>query len=265
MVMNVPHFLLGHVMHERTLPKRNAFTYGVYYLAIPLSQIGSLSIPVNRSGLISFHESDHGSGDGQNLEKWVRGVLNQYSIKEADGEVILICMPRVMGYVFNPVSFWICHDKSGKIRAILCEVNNTFGERHVYLCVHNDHREIKSNDILMGQKMFHVSPMLERSGHYTFRFHVDDNKFGVWINFYNQQQDKQLLTSLTGSFEPITRKTATKIFWSYPLITLKVIALIHWQALKTLAKGIPYIAKPAQKEETITITTDHDKKSEDTI
>ena len=244
----------GKVMHGRLFPKRNSFTYGIYYLAFPLSLIKALPIAYNRFAPLSFYDRDHGLCDGSDLERWARGVLADYNIKEADGEITLICMPRVLGYVFNPVSFWLCHDQQGNLRAVLCEVHNTFGEKHTYLCAHDDHRPIASDDILAGEKLFHVSTLLKREGRYEFRFDVRDHKFGVWIDFFDGEGKKQLVTSLIGTFEPMNKATLKKAFWTYPLVTFKAITLIHWQALKLLAKGIKYISKPIQNPERISTT-----------
>lgn len=244
----------GKVMHGRLFPKRNSFTYGIYYLALPLSKLNELPIAYNRFAPLSFYDRDHGHCDGSNLGEWARSILADYNLKDADGEIKLICMPRIFGYTFNPVSFWLCHDKKSRLRAVLCEVHNTFGQRHTYLCVHDDHRVITHDDTLKGDKVFHVSPLLKREGHYEFRFDVRDNRFAVWIDFFNGEMKKQLVTSLIGNLKPINRSTLRKAFWRYPLVTFKTISLIHWQALKLLAKGIKYISRPGQKSERISAT-----------
>jgi uncharacterized protein len=246
--------LFGKVMHKRLFPKVNAFSYGVYYIAIPLSNIKQLPLSTERFGFLSFHTKDHGNRDGSDLEAWGRGILHKYGISEADGEIVLICMPRVLGYVFNPVSFWVCYDKYKKIRAVLCEVNNTFGETHTYLCAHPDHAEIKSDDVLKGEKVFHVSPFLSREGHYNFRFNISQDRCGFWIDYFDANGDKQLVTALTGNLEHMNNASLSKAFFGYPLVTFKGIILIHWQALKLVAKGIKYIPKPTQNKDKITAT-----------
>jgi len=192
--------------------------------------------------------------DGSALEPWARGILDQYNIKHTDCDITLMCMPRVFGYVFNPVSFWLCRDKKQNLRAVLCEVHNTFGERHTYICAHEDHRPILHDDILTGEKVFHVSPLLKREGRYTFRFSLRDQKVGIWIDFYDGHGQKQLLTSLIGDMEPMDKSSLRKAFWTYPLVTFKAIMLIHWQAIKLLSKGIKYISRPTQKPERISTT-----------
>lgn len=242
-----PELFFGKVMHGRLFPKRNSFTYSIYYLALPLSGLNALPIAHNRFAALSFHDRDHGPCDGSNLEVWARNILNEYSRPQSNGEITLICMPRIFGYVFNPVSFWLCHDKEGNLRTILCEVHNTFGERHTYICGHPDERPIDETDTLTAEKLFHVSPFLKREGHYTFRFDTRDDKFGVWIDFFNHENKKQLVTSLIGTFETMSPQTLRKAFWQHPLVTFKAITLIHWQALKIVVKGIKYIPKPKQK------------------
>ena len=243
-----PSLFTGQVMHKRLFPKVNDFTYGMYYLSFPVSQIQNLPLKLNTYGVMSFYERDHASKDGRDLEGWARDILKSHNIEKADGEIILICMPRIFGYVFNPVSFWMCLDKESCLRAVICEVNNTFSETHSYLCAHDDQRIIEPDDIMTGNKIFHVSPFLKREGHYEFRFNYTPEKFGALIDFYDGEGKKQLITSLIGRFQPMTKQSLRAVFWRYPLITFKAISLIHWQAVKIVLKGIKYIPKPKQMD-----------------
>lgn len=247
----VPQLLTAKVMHKRLFPKENGFHYGIYYYALPLSGLAELPVKVNKPAMVSFYERDHGYHDGSDLKLWARNILNDYNITKADGEIVLVTMPRILGYVFNPVSFWLCYDETHKLRAVISEVHNTFGEVHSYLCAHEDQRVIEREDVLTAQKLFHVSPFLEREGHYTFRFDVRPETFGVWIDFYDVEGRKKLVTSLLGKLQPLTPKAVRRAFWGHPLVTLKAIFLIHWQAVKLLAKGIKYIPKPLQKKEKV--------------
>ena len=255
-----PRIFFGKVMHGRLFPKRNSFTYGIYYLALPLTKIKNASIAYNRFASLSFFDRDHGNCDGSDLGSWARKILSDYGFEEADGEIVLVSMPRVLGYVFNPVSFWLCHDKSGNLRAVLCEVHNTFGERHTYICGHADRKTINSDDVLKGQKLFHVSPLFKREGHYTFRFDVREDKLAIWIDYYDAEGKKQLVTSLIGKFETLNKVGLRKAFWRYPLVTVKAIVLIHWQACKLLMKGIKYISRPAQLQKKVSATDNLTKK-----
>lgn len=244
------------VMHKRLFPKVNAFLYKIYYLDLALDHLDSAPITREKFASMSFYNKDHGALDGSDLEQWARAILIDHDILEADGQIRLICMPRIFGYVFNPVSFWMCHDKSGGLRAVIAEVNNTFGERHNYLCVHDDHRLIAQDDIITAEKIFHVSPMMEREGHYEFRFVDKDDKFGVWIDYFDAEGRKKLLTSLVGDYQDMSKATLRRAFWRVPFVSIKTIALIHWQAAKILLKGIKYISKPEQLKKRLSVSKD---------
>ena len=245
-----PQIYTAKVMHKRLFPRVNQFTYGVYYLALPLP---AKSIP---SSILSFNEKDHGARDGSNIELWAREILESYGLNKTIKHITLITMPRVFGYVFNPVSFFLCLDSEKNLRAVICEVHNTFGEQHSYLCARTDNAPISHDEWLTAEKIFHVSPFLPREGSYKFRFALSGEQLGIWIDYYDKEKNKQLLTSLTGKFTPMNQASLRHAFWSHPILTLKVISLIHWQAAKLLMKGIRYIAKPVQHNETISSTQD---------
>lgn len=241
----MPKLMSGSVMHGRLFPQKNDFRYGIYYFALPLSKLSDIPIAHNAYGAMSFYDRDHGYGRKGALEEWARNILEGHHVF-LDGEIVLICMPRIMGYVFNPVSFWLCHDKSGLLRAVLCEVHNTFGETHTYLCAHEDVREIKADDTMEAQKVFHVSPFLKREGYYKFRFDSSPDHFKAWIDYYDEYNNRQLVTSLAGSYQDMTKSACRRMFWKYPLVTLKAIILIHYQAVRLIMKGIRYFPKPQQ-------------------
>lgn len=251
--MIAPQLYTAKVMHKRLFPKENAFHYGVYYLALPLP---ADPIP---GWLASFHLKDLGRRDGSDPTPWVKGILTDYGLGEICRDIILVTMPRVLGYVFNPVSFYLCLDAAGQLRAVLCEVHNTFGEQHSYLCAHADHRPIISTDWLEAQKVFHVSPFLPTNGHYKFRFDLQADKLGIWIDYYDVTANRQLITSLMGRFSPLTPQSLRRAFWRHPLVAVKAIVLIHWQAVKLLVKGVRYIKKPVQKNVKITATNNLNK------
>ncbi len=259
-----PKILFGRVMHKRFFPKVNAFNYGIYYLGLPLSKIDkSLEnkyFKINRWGLLSFYNKDHGNRDGSDLKIWAHKILKDHGVDKADGEIVLVAMPRVFGYVFNPISLWYCYDKAQKLRAVICEVNNTFGETHSYICAHNDQSEIGKDDILEGQKVFHVSPFLEREGHYKFRFSLPKSKMGAWIDYYDESKRKKLVTALSGDFIDLSVTSCGRAFWRYPLVTIKSISLIHWQALKLLFRRATYVSKPLQKDVRVTTAKTSNRK-----
>jgi len=242
----------GHVMHRRLRPVTNRFVYPVYFCLLPLSAIERLAgalFAVNRWQVFSFHYADHGARDGSHPLLWIRALLAREAIA-ADGEVWLQCFPRVLGFVFNPISLWYCHDRAGDLRAVLAEVSNTFGERHNYLLAHADGRPIRDGETLRSNKVFHVSPFLALAGHYRFRFHSrrasDRNADWRLVRIDHADGEGDLLhTAVSGSGTPLTSAALLSAFCRLPLLTLGVVARIHWQALKLWCKRVPFFSKPA--------------------
>lgn len=237
---------LGRVMHARTRPKANVFSYRVWFLRVPLSALDRLKGPlfsVDRFNLFSLHVRDFGPRDGSPLLPWIRSQLSDNGIHAADGEVWLQCFPRVLGYVFNPVNFWLCHDRGGALRAVLCEVSNTFGERHNYLLAHADQRPILPGDELATAKVFHVSPFCDVAGRYRFHFDVDPRATRVRID-YDDPEGRLLITTVSGAGGSLCTAGLVRAFFAYPWMTAGVIARIHWQALRLWIKGVPFFSKP---------------------
>ncbi len=235
----------GQVMHRRLRPAANRFVYPVYFCLLPLSglsQSASALFSVNRWNLFSFHFADHGARDGSPPLPWIRRLLAQEGIR-ADGEVWLQCFPRVLGFVFNPISLWFCHDRAGDLIAVLAEVNNTFGERHNYLLQAPGGRPIASREWLEAGKVFHVSPFCEVTGRYRFRFSGDEGSRFAQID-YHDDDGKLLITTIDGHAEPLTAGTAARAFLAFPFLTAGVVARIHWQALKLWLKRVPWFSKP---------------------
>jgi DUF1365 family protein len=254
----MPQIMFGQVMHKRLFPKVNGFTYGIYYLLLPLSKISTLPgnwrFGINRPALMSFYAKDHGDKKSGDLQAWAQGLLARYGIS-AGGEIMLLTMPRIFGHVFNPVSFWFCHDVAGGLRAVICAVNNTFDETHSYICRPESGGLIDGDTWLEAEKVFHVSPFLKRDGKYRFRFALQGEKIGVWIDYYDAAQNKQLLTSLVGSSVPMTPASRRRAFWRYPLVALIALARIHWHAIRLVFKGVKYVPKPLQAAEKTSLSS----------
>lgn len=245
--------LNAQVMHHRLKPKQNKFLYSVYYLSLPFISLdirgGNWLLGFNRPSLFGFYAKDHGE-HGAALKDWVCGLLAEARIENADINAIrLITMPRVLGYVFNPVSFWIVPDDVGNILAVICEVNNTFGERHIYICTQADGNVILPSDVMVAKKIFHVSPFLQREGEYQFRFSHKEDFFAAFIDYMDDKSEPMLLTSVSGKMKDASSKNLLVSFFCYPFMTLKVIVLIHWQALIIFLKGIKYVPKPLQNSQ----------------
>lgn len=237
------------VFHKRCQPKINAFTYHTYYLSVPLQRLSKLKsnlmLGINKSGLMSFHNKDHGSRDGADLKQWLTEQYANCQL-EPDHHVVLIAMPRIMGYVFNPISFWLNFNEQKQLTSVLCEVNNTYGEGHNYICAEVNQQIIDRTKWYQLDKCFHVSPFLPREGRYAFNFDVTDHQVRICIRYYDQHDQLALTTSLTGQIKPFSRLSALKLYCVVPLMTFKVIGLIYWQAVKLKLKGLLFRNKPAQ-------------------
>jgi uncharacterized protein len=247
----VPLLGFGVVRHQRVKPARNGFTYPTYFLMLPMRAMHSAQgksagefVP-NRSGPISFFDRDHGDGR-ENAVIWIDELLAAEGITDATGELWLHTYPRVLGYTFKPVSFWYCHAQDNTLRAIVVEVNNTFGERHCYLL-----ERPKYGHELTADKVFHVSPFCTLEGSYRFRFmrssHDGVEKTIARID-YDDAAGPLIETSVSGTLEPITRASLRKALWRYPAMTFGVVARIHWQAVKLWCKRVPFISKPKPPE-----------------
>lgn len=258
----------GQVRHQRLRPVANAFAYPTYFLMLPLrtlKQQGAAHASrapwrINKSGALSFFETDHGDGRTPaqgGAVAWLDDLLHSEGIFDATGEVWLHCYPRVLGFTFKPVSFWYCHrapdDQGGALRAIVVEVNNTFGERHCYLLDAPHYGQE-----LRASKVFHVSPFCKVEGHYRFRFmrttqsgvektvaRIDFCDGGGDMKASGSSQDAVLLqTSVSGTLVPITASTLRRALWRNPAMTLGVVLHIHMQALRLWLKKVPLIHKP---------------------
>jgi uncharacterized protein len=244
--MTRPLLATGTVRHLRLKPTVHGFDYRTYFLLLPLRSLRTTpdaELARNRFGLIAFHDRDHGDGRADCLA-WLEERLAAEGIRDADGEVWLQTYPRVFGYVFKPVSFWYCHRRDGSLAAIVAEVNNTFGERHCYLLAG---RDLAWGQELQARKVFHVSPFCRIEGHYRFRFVRNDDRIVARIE-HDDDAGPLLVTSVGGTLAPATRARQWRAFFGQPLMTLGVIARIHWQALHLWAKRVPYIRKPKTPE-----------------
>lgn len=244
--MSGARILFGRVFHARLRPARHAFAYPVFFLRVPLSgwaRAGRGILSVDRWNLLSLMARDHGPRDGSPLEPWVRRQLARAGVAGADGEILLQAFPRVLGYVFNPISIYYCHDREGRLRAALCEVSNTFGERHNYLLSHADGRPIGSRDWMRADKAFHVSPFCEVEGFYRFRFEGDARRQRARID-YHDREGKLLVTAIEGEARPVDGASLARALLAYPFMTAGVVARIHWQALRLWLKRVPWFAKP---------------------
>ena len=240
----------GQVRHARLRPSRHAFSYPTWFLLLPMRNLdrgaASQGLAINRPAAISFYDQDHGDGRGSQAGgacAWMDELLRTHGILDATGPLWLHTYPRVLGYTFKPVSFWWCHRADGRLRAFVAEVNNTFGERHCYLL-----DAPAPGSTLQAAKVFHVSPFCRVEGSYRFRFlraGADGGPERVVVRVdHHDAGGPLLLTSVSGALEPLTAVAVRRALWRQPLMTLLLIARIHWQALRLALKRVPFFSKP---------------------
>jgi DUF1365 family protein len=237
-----PSLLVGHVRHRRLRPVSNDFEYPVFFLQLPLQNLEAAQLPVfsiNRLNVMGFYASDHGARDGSSLISWVRALLRERGLPD-DGEVVLQTFPRVLGFAFNPVSFWFCYDCLDHLVAVLAEVNNTFGGHHNYLLHNPDGSPLIDGQEFCSDKVFHVSPFCLVRGVYHFRFYLDGAVQKASIEYDDSDGKSLILTSISGRKRSWSNWDLIKVFLLMPFLTLGIVWRIHWQALRLWSKKVPF-------------------------
>lgn len=241
----------GETFHGRKGAVANAFRYGVDYVLLdPATARGPGLFGRNRRNLTAVWDVDHGGTPGQGRgADWVREVLAENGLPGAD-RILLLAQPRVMGHVFNPVSFWLCHDAAGDLRVVISEVTNTYGDRHSYLCHRDDLAPLTREDTVTARKIFYVSPFQPIEGEYRFRFDIRPDRIGIWIDHTNAQGG--IFTNLIGPRKPLTNAGILRACLRRPFGSRRVLALIHWQALKLAIKGVRFRSRPTPPADEVT-------------
>jgi len=242
----------GTVIHKRFKPKIHFFKYQVFSLLIDLSELDILDKKIsffsyNSFNLISFFDKDHGERNGTSLIEWVKKNLKENKIINENIKIKLLCYPRILGYVFNPLSVFYVYDNNDNLFSILYEVKNTFGEQHTYIF------KVENNNLLQHncEKKFHVSPFIEMNCNYFFRILKPEEKISVIIDQY-QSNEKILYASQDGKRSDFTSLELIKSYLKHPLMTFKIILAIHFEAFKLWAKGIRFIKKKFKIKNDIT-------------
>lgn len=242
----------GQTFHGRKGAQTNTFQYSVDYVALdPEADLETPSLFArNGRGVTSLHDVDHGGSPKMGRgPKWVREIIASHNLP-CDGRLELIAQPRVLGHVFNPVSFWLCHDAKGELRVVIAEVSNTFGDRHSYLCHRDDLAPITPQDTLKAAKIFHVSPFQPVEGSYSFKFNFTPTSIAVHIDFTSGNGG--LVATLVGERAPLSNRSILSMLLRRPFGSRRVLGLIHWQALKLWGKGARYRPRPEPPKPEIT-------------
>ena len=232
---------IGQVTHRRHRPVGHRFAYGVYYLLLDLDELPGLDRSLagfgsGRAAPFSFHARDHGPRDGSALRPWFQRRLAQAGIDLEGGAIRILTMPRVFGYVFNPISVWFGYGPAGDLRAVMYEVSNTFGQWHHHLFAAG---EARGQMCHVFDKELSVSPFIGMDATYEFRVRAPDERASIVVREFEPAGQV-----LTASFVAHRRRLTTASLWrafaSHPLITLKVMGGIQWQALRLIRKGVPW-------------------------
>jgi DUF1365 family protein len=235
--------IAGQTFHGRKGTVQNRFRYSIdYVLLTPETAKGPRLFSRNRANLMGIRDQDHGGAPAHGTgTAWVRQVLAAHGLS-VPARIDLLAQPRVLGHVFNPVSFWLCHDEHDVLRVVITEVTNTFGDRHSYLVHHPDQGPITAEDHLTARKIFHVSPFQPVEGSYRFRFDIRPDRIGIWIDF--SAGENGVIATLTGRRTPLTNRAILWACLRRPFGSRRVLALIFWQALKLRLKGVAYRPRP---------------------
>ena len=237
---------VGAVMHRRLRPRVHQFRYRAFWLLIDLDELPALTARLrlfshNRFNLFALHEADLGDGSPTPLRIQAERHLSEAGIDIAGGAIRLLCMPRTLGYSFNPISIYFCHRPGGELAAIIYEVHNTFGERHSYIAsVETKVDEIRQN----CRKIFFVSPFMDMDLVYHFRLTKPAERVAVGIDA-SKGGERVLNACLAGLRRELTDGALLLIFLKIPLITAKVTMAIHWEALRLWLKGMRLRTRPS--------------------
>lgn len=237
---------VGSVVHERLRPKRHRLSYRVFALLLDLTELDRLDRGLRlfsrgRFNVFSFHDADHGDRSGEAIDAHVRGLLTKGGIDTGGGPIRLLAYPRLLGYVFNPLSVYFCYDAHERLCATLYEVSNTFGERHSYLI------RAETDGGMIAQsatKQLHVSPFNGLGGDYRFRLRPPDEDVTVGI-LYRDADGPLLKAHFHGHRRPLTDATLARLALTHPAMTLKVTLGIHLEALRLWLKRVPLQPRPA--------------------
>jgi DUF1365 family protein len=237
---------VGEVMHRRSRPKAYEFVYRVFNIVVDIDRlrddaVGRRLFSYNRFNLFSFYDRDHGARDGSTLRPWVEKHLAAAGLSHAAAHIRLLCMPRVLGYVFDPISIYYCSDLEGNLAAVLYEVKNTFGDQHGYLFPVERGQTAPQDHV--ADKIFHVSPLIAMNARYRIRTASPDDRLAVLIR-ESDEEGEFLVATLTGERRDMTDAALLSRFFRIPFLTLKIMIAIHFEAIRLMLRGVKYTTRP---------------------
>jgi len=242
------------VMHNRLAPKAHRFHYDVFMFYLDLDEIGGLAkrlkfMSRNRFNLFNFRDKDHlqlpreNPDTSKNIRQHITDYLSEHGVTIGNGLIMVLTNLCTAGYQFNPVSFYFCYDDAGNPLCSIVEVCNTFREMKPYFLGAD---AMANNQFKLNtEKYFYVSPFIDMDTSFDFNLHLPGEKLQLKIDDYDKAGNRFFISTLTGERRPLTDANLLLYFFSFPLITLKVIGLIHWQALRLWLKKLPYHKKAA--------------------
>ena len=251
---------VGQLVHQRLRPRRHRLAYRLYQVLLDLEELPALDrrlrcFSVDRFNLFSFHAADHGDGSGRSLRTQIEERLREAGLP-AGGAIRVLTLPRLLGHVFNPLSVWFCHaPDGGPLQALIYEVNNTFGQRHHYVIpVGDPHAAVVAQGC---DKRLYVSPFNGMDMRYGFRVRPPGEAVAVRISVH-AQEGVVLNAHFGGQRRALGDAALLRLFFSHPLLTLKVVGAIHWEALRLWLKRVPLQQRPAAPARDLTIVSEHE-------
>lgn len=244
-----PGLYVGEVMHQRLRPFRHRFVYRVFSLLVDLDRLGELDrrlrlLSIDRANVLSLRMRDHGARDGSPLRPWVEARLREHGLGEAAGRIHLLCHPRVLGYVFNPLSVYFCYAADGRLGAIVYEVKNTFGGQHAYVLPVDPDRDPSDAVRHACAKSFCVSPFIGMAARYRFRLSPPGQRLSLVIH-EEEGGTPLMVATLTARRRPLTDMELVRAMIRHPFMTHKVIAGIHFEAVRLWLKGAGLYPRPS--------------------
>ncbi|QCU89911.1 DUF1365 domain-containing protein [Thiomicrorhabdus sediminis] len=238
---------IGQVMHQRFFPFEYRFNYGVFSLRVDIDEIESETdslaiLSFDRFNLLSLYRRDFGARSEQSWRSWFEQLLLYYGVHNKFARIELVCMPRCLGYQFNPLAMWYGYDEQGQLIAVVAEVSNTFGQWHHYV-LSDQGRPLNEKICAGADKEFHVSPFLNMNCHYRFRLRKPDLNYQLGI--YETQNQRPVLNAIQVAKEQdLVNSNLLKAFLKLPFNSFKVIVMIHWWAMKIWFKGGKFHTTP---------------------